>query len=76
MDRIVEKSLLFHFYGELLTQHQKEVYGEYIQNDLSPTEIAVLRGISRQGAYDLIKRCEKILTNYKSPSFLENIFRK
>ena len=48
MDRIVEKSLLFDFYGELLTQHQKEVYGEYIQNDLSPTEIAVLRGISRQ----------------------------
>ena len=35
MDRIVEKSLLFDFYGELLTQHQKEVYGEYIQNDLS-----------------------------------------
>ena len=63
MDRIVEKSLLFDFYGELLTQHQKEVYGEYIQNDLSPTEIAVLRGISRQGAYDLIKRCEKILTD-------------
>ena len=65
MDRIVEKSLLFDFYGELLTQHQKEVYGEYIQNDLSPTEIAVLRGISRQGAYDLIKRCEKILTDYE-----------
>ena len=68
MDRIVEKSLLFDFYGELLTQHQKEVYGEYIQNDLSPTEIAVLRGISRQGAYDLIKRCEKILTDYENPS--------
>ena len=66
MDRIVEKSLLFDFYGELLTQHQKEVYGEYIQNDLSPTEIAVLRGISRQGAYDLIKRCEKILTDYEN----------
>ena len=61
MDRIVEKSLLFDFYGELLTQHQKDVYGEYIQNDLSPTEIASIRGISRQGAHDLIKRCEKIL---------------
>ena len=55
MDRIVEKSLLFDFYGELLTQHQKDVYGEYIQNDLSPTEIASIRGISRQGAHDLIK---------------------
>lgn len=61
MDRIVEKSLLFDFYGELLTQHQKEVYGEYIQNDLSPTEIAVLRGISRQGAYDLLKDVRRFL---------------
>ena len=56
MDRIVEKSLLFDFYGELLTDHQKDVYGEYIQNDLSVTEVANLRGISRQGAHDLIRR--------------------
>ena len=75
MDRIVEKSLLFDFYGELLTQHQKEVYGEYIQNDLSPTEIAVLRGISRQGAYDLIKRCE-ILTDYENRLHLVEHFQK
>ena len=75
MDRIVEKSLLFDFYGELLTQHQKEVYGEYIQNDLSPTEIAVLRGISRQGAYDLIKRCEKILTDYENRLHLVEHFQ-
>ena len=76
MDRIVEKSLLFDFYGELLTQHQKDVYGEYIQNDLSPTEIAVLRGISRQGAYDLIKRCEKILTDYENRLHLVEHFQK
>ena len=73
MDRIVEKSLLFDFYGELLTQHQKEVYGEYIQNDLSTTEI---RGISRQGAYDLIKRCEKILTDYENRLHLVEHFQK
>lgn len=65
MDRIVEKSLLFDFYGELLTEHQKDVYGEYIQNDLSVTEIASLRGISRQGAHDMIRRCEKILGEYE-----------
>lgn len=65
MDRIVEKSLLFDFYGELLTEHQKDVYGEYIQNDLSVTEVADLRGISRQGAHDLIRRCEKILGDYE-----------
>ena len=75
MDRIVEKSLLFDFYGELLTQHQKDVYGEYIQNDLSPTEIASIRGISRQGAYDLIKRCEKILTDYENRLHLVEHFQ-
>ena len=76
MDRIVEKSLLFDFYGELLTQHQKDVYGEYIQNDLSPTEIALIRGISRQGAHDLIKRCEKILTDYENRLHLVEHFQK
>ncbi|MCI5944024.1 MAG: DNA-binding protein [Eubacterium sp.] len=66
MDRIVEKSLLFDFYGELLTEHQKEVYGEYIQEDLSVSEVAALRGISRQGAHDMIRRCEKILADYEA----------
>ena len=65
MDRIVEKALLFDFYGELLTENQKEVYGEHIQNDLSVSEIADLRGISRQGVHDMIRRCEKILAEYE-----------
>ena len=65
MDSIVEKSLLFDFYGELLTDHQKKVYSEYIQNDLSVTEMASLLGISRQGAHDMIRRCEKILNDYE-----------
>lgn len=65
MDRIVEKSLLYDFYGELLTAHQKEVYGEYIQNDLSVSELAFELGISRQGAHDMVRRCEKILGDYE-----------
>ena len=79
MDRIVDKSLLFDFYGELLTEHQRHIYEDVvmnIQNDLSPTEIAVLRGISRQGAYDLIKRCEKILTDYENRLHLVEHFQK
>ena len=62
----MEKSLLFDFYGELLTDHQREVYGEYIQEDVSVSEIAGLSGISRQGAHDMIRRCEKILADYES----------
>lgn len=34
-------------------------------NDLSYTEVAVLNGISRQGVYDMIKRCDRILEEYE-----------
>ena len=40
MERIVEQNLLYDFYGELLTAHQKEIYGEHILNDMTATEIA------------------------------------
>lgn len=75
MDSIVEKSLLFDFYGELLTEHQKEVYSEYIQNDLSVTEMAGLLGISRQGAHDMIRRCEKIMNDYEKKLCLLSHYR-
>lgn len=65
MERIVEQALLYDFYGELLTTHQKEIYGDYVQNDLSPSEIAQDHGITRQAAYDMIKRCNKILEGYE-----------
>lgn len=76
MDSIVEKSLLFDFYGELLTDHQRKVYSEYIQNDLSVTEMASLLGISRQGAHDMIRRCEKIMNDYEKKLQLLNHYRK
>lgn len=65
MERIVEQALLYDFYGELLTAHQKEIYGDYVQNDLSPSEIAQDHGITRQAAYDMIRRCNKILEGYE-----------
>ncbi len=65
MEKIFEKSLLYDFYGELLTAHQKKVYGEYIQEDLSVTELSQILGISRQGAHDMIRRCDRILHAYE-----------
>lgn len=76
MDRILEKSLLFDFYGELLTRHQKEVYSEYIQEDVSVSEIAQLHGISRQGAHDLIRRCENLLSGYEDRLHLVDHYLK
>lgn len=49
MERIVEQNLLYDFYGELLTAHQKEIYGEHILNDMTATEIAAEFGITRTG---------------------------
>ncbi|MBE5945655.1 MAG: DNA-binding protein [Lachnospiraceae bacterium] len=66
MEKIVRQSLLYDFYGELLTEHQKSIYEDIVMNDLSYSEIARLNGISRQGVYDMIKRCDKILEGYES----------
>jgi len=65
MDRIIERGMLFDFYGELLTEHQKQIYEALVYNDMSLGEIADEYNISRQAAHDLIKRCDKILENYE-----------
>ena len=65
MEKIVRQSMLYDFYGELLTEHQKNIYEDVIINELSYSEIARLNGISRQGVYDMIKRCDKILEDYE-----------
>ena len=49
MDKILEQALLYDFYGELLTAHQKEIYEQFVLDDLSLGEIAADAGISRQG---------------------------
>lgn len=66
MDRIFEQTLLYDFYGELLTSHQRSIYEEAVFHDMSLGEIAEEYGISRQGVHDLIRRCDKILQNYES----------
>ena len=60
MEKIVRQSILYDFYGELLTEHQKRIYEEIVFDDMSYTEVGDMEGISRQGVYDLIKRCDKM----------------
>ena len=74
MIKIVEQSMLYDFYGELLTQHQKSIYEDVVFNDMSPSEIAREEGISRQGVHDLIKRCDKILRDYEDKLHLVERF--
>lgn len=75
MEKIVKQSLLYDFYGELLTEHQKSIYEDYVLNDIGISEIAEERGISRQGVHDLIKRCDKILDGYEEKLHLLERFQ-
>ena len=59
IEEIIENTLLYDFYGELLTDHQKRIYEDVVFQDLSLTEVAEQEGISRQGVHDMIRRCEK-----------------
>lgn len=47
---------LFHIYGELLSSSQKNILVDYLDLDLSITEIAENRGISRSAVDDAIKK--------------------
>ena len=51
-------TMLFDFYGELLTDRQKEFFDLYYNEDLSLAEIAENAGISRRGVRDVIVRAE------------------
>ena len=65
MEKFVEQTMLYDFYGELLTEHQRHIYEDVVFNDMSLSEIAEEQGISRQGVHDLVKRCDKILAGYE-----------
>lgn len=65
MEKIVEQGLLYDYYGELLTEHQKKIYEDVVYNNLSLNEIAEDEGISKQGVHDLVKRCDKTLSEYE-----------
>ncbi len=57
---------LFAFYGELLTDKQKDVLTLYCLDDLSLGEIAEDLKISRQGVHDTVKRASKTLEDYET----------
>ena len=59
LEEIVQLSILYDFYGDLLSDHKKRIFEDYVLNDLSLSEIAEQKGISRQGVYDIVRRCSQ-----------------
>ena len=66
----LEMCLLFDFYGEMLTDKQKEVFDLYYNEDLSLAEISEHIGITRQGVRDVIVRAEAYLTEIEDKTGL------
>ena len=61
-DDTLMKTMLLDFYGELLTDKQREYYDLHYNSDLSLQEIAEQSGVSRQAVWDIIRRADAILT--------------
>lgn len=65
MERIALISLLYDFYGQLLTDKQQKFVDLYFGHDLSLGEIAENFGVSRQAVHDTLKRAEYVLNDYE-----------
>ena len=63
-------AMLYDFYGDLLTDRQKEFYDLYYNEVLSLAEIAENYGITRQGVRDVIVRAEAYLTEIEDKTGL------
>ena len=69
-------ALLYDFYGDMLTDRQKEFYDLYYNEDLSLAEIAENYGSTRQGVRDVIVRAEAILTELEDKTGIIKRFHK
>ncbi len=59
----LQMTLLYDYYGELLTERQRMCFDLRFNQDLSLGEIAQELGVSRQGVHDNIARAEALLQN-------------
>lgn len=65
LDKVTETSLLFDFYGNLLTENQRNVMSLYYNEDFSLAEIAETNKVSRQAVHISLKNAEKSLNEYE-----------
>lgn len=65
LEEILEISVLFNYYKNLLSGKQKEYLADYLEDDLSLSEIAKNHEVTRQAVYDNIRRGTKLLHEYE-----------
>ena len=71
-----EISMLYDFYGDLLTERQRTVLEYYYGDDYTLSEIAEHTGISRQAVHDTVHKAEKSLRSYEAVLGLVSRYRK
>ncbi|MGN1084599.1 MAG: YlxM family DNA-binding protein [Lachnospiraceae bacterium] len=76
VNELLELAMLYDFYGELLKEHNKRIFEDYILNDFSLSEIADTEGITRQGVHDIVKRCSVQLRGYEAKLHLVEKFNR
>ena len=76
IDDVIQTSLLYDFYGILLTDRQREVMELYYGENLSLSEIAAEFSISRQGVHDALKNAGRALHEYEQKLGLVDKFQQ
>ena len=62
---LVKLAGLYDIYGELIKENSRDIFADYVLENLSLSEIAEDRGISRQGVYDSVVRTAKKLEEFE-----------
>ncbi len=65
MEKNIEIGILFEYYGKLLSKKQFEIMNDYVNNDLTLTEIAQNNQITRQAVKDMVKKVEEKLVSFE-----------
>lgn len=69
-------TMLYDFYGEVLTPRQKEFFDLYYNEDLSLGEIAENYGVTRQAVRDIVSRAEGTMAGLEDKTHLIRRFRE
>lgn len=65
LDTMIEFAMLYDFYGALLKDKNNEIFEDYMFNDMSLSEIAGERGMTRQGVRDIVVRSREKLVSFE-----------
>ena len=65
VERLIERGLLFDYYGGLLSEKNKRIYEACAVEDMSLSEIAEEAGISRQAVSENLRRFDEKLKGYE-----------